>query len=421
MRSSVLKSIILASAIIIASLVAVQLVWLNKQFNFEQKTFSNNVIKSIREVYIDVALTEDKQTKLGENIQRINDNNFIFRVDFAVNKDTLIYNIVKELENFDLFTDCKVAYYSVKQKSYVYEVYIPAAASLHPSSSGIDLQIIDKDFSYIHLFFPHRSTYILQGLWLWISLSCLLILALLGLSISIFYLYKQKFLNEIQKDFINNVTHEFQTPITTLQLGLEVLSNPNIISQPEKIAKYTAVMRTQTDYLKHHLENLMLVIRADARILRFKKEKVIINNLVKDAVHQLSMVASQKNATFEFHLEGHDTPIQADRNNMFLVIVNLLSNAIKYSKLPHIILTTTVEGGNYVLRVQDNGIGIEAKYMKNLFRKFYRVPSGDKHDTKGLGLGLYFVKKIIEMHNGSVEVKSEVNKGSEFKLIIPIT
>jgi two-component system phosphate regulon sensor histidine kinase PhoR len=420
MRSSVLKSLILASSIIIASLVAVQLIWLNKQYNFEQKTFSNNVIKSIREVYIDVPLTEDKQTKLGENIERVDENNFIFRVDLPVNKDTLINSLISELENFDVFTDCRVAYYSKTKKAYLYEVYVPAAASQHATNSGIDLENINRDFSYIHLFFPHRSRYILQGMRLWISLSILLILALLALSICIFYLYRQKFLNEIQKDFINNVTHEFQTPLTTLQLGLEVLSKPSIINQPEKLAKYTSVMITQTDYLKHHLENLMLVMRADAHILRFTKEDVVINYLVKDAVNQLSMLANQKNTNFEFKLEPANTSIKADRNNMFLVIVNLVSNAIKYSPKPNIIISTSIEGNNYVFSIKDNGIGIESKYRKNLFRKFYRVPNGDLHDTKGLGLGLYFVKKIVEMHNGNVEVKSELNKGSEFKLILPI-
>ena len=129
---------------------------------------------------------------------------------------------------------------------------------------------------------------------------------------------------------------------------------------------------------------------------------------------------NQKNTIFEFQLDQLDTPIFADRNNIFLVIVNLVSNAIKYSKEPHIIITTFAEGGNYIISIKDNGIGIEPKFRKNLFRKFYRVPSGNLHDTKGLGLGLYFVKKIIEMHNGEIEVKSELNKGSEFKLILPI-
>ncbi len=420
MRSSVLKGIILASSIIIATLFVVQMIWLMKQYNFEQKTFTNNIVKSIREVYIDILLTEDKKTRLGENIERIDDNNFIFRVDLPINKDSLINSLVSELENFNVFTDCKVAFFDCKKKVYLYEVYIPTAASIHPTRSDIDFQILERSFSYIHLFFPHRSRYILQGMWLWISLSLLLLLALMALSISMFYLYKQKFLNEIQNDFINNVTHEFQTPLTTLQLGLDALGNPSNYNNPDKTTKYISVMRTQTDYLRHHLENLMLVIQADAHILNFKKEKVIINNLIRDSANQLSMVANQKNTIFEFQLDQLDTPIFADRNNIFLVIVNLVSNAIKYSKEPHIIITTFAEGGNYIISIKDNGIGIEPKFRKNLFRKFYRVPSGNLHDTKGLGLGLYFVKKIIEMHNGEIEVKSELNKGSEFKLILPI-
>jgi two-component system phosphate regulon sensor histidine kinase PhoR len=420
MRSSALRLTVLISSIVISVLIVVQIIWLNKLYSFEQKNFTNRVVKIINDLYLKLPLIRNEPARFAENIERPDPDNYIFRIDSIPSKDSLIDAMMEGYLEYEVFTDSKLAVYDISKGGYLYEEYLPAAASHHPFNSGIDMKAINRNFSYIHIFFPHRSGYILKSLWLWISLSLLLIIVLLALGVSIFYLYKQKFLNEIQKDFINNVTHEFQTPLTTLQLGLDVLNSPGAAQQPEKVQKYAGIMRSQTEYLRHHLENLMLVIRADADVLVMNKTRLNINSLVQETIHQLGFLAEEKRAVIKFIPEPTNRETEADKNNLILVLVNLITNAIKYSDAPEISITTLTDGDWYVIAVKDNGIGIDEHHKKKLFQKFYRVPNDNVHDTKGLGLGLYFVKKVIDMHNGRIQVNSVKGKGTEFRILLPL-
>lgn len=420
MRSATFKWIILIATILIGLLVSVQLFWLNKLYNYEQKEFNNSVIKSIRGVYEDLELSDSSGPELQQLIGQPNISTFLFKIDSIPPKDTLVNTILNNLEDFGVFADCKLALYNRGRQAYDYEVYIPAAASRHPDNSGIDLPLYENDHSYVQLFFPHRSQYIISSMSWWIISSVFLLLILIALGFSIFQLYKQKFLNEVQNDFIRNVTHEFQTPLTTLMVGLDAIARPSIIDYPEKLEKYTRLMQGQTAYLKQHIENLMKVLKAESNGLVLEKETIAPNELIRQAVSQLNVTIEEKNAKLELLLEPKNTTIEADKSSLYVAILNLISNAIKYSKDPMIIIETKVLNGLYQVSVKDNGIGIEEQYQKKLFKKFYRVPTGDIHNVKGLGLGLYFVKKVIDENKGTIHVKSITGIGSEFVIQLPI-
>jgi two-component system, OmpR family, phosphate regulon sensor histidine kinase PhoR len=419
MRSVTFKWIILISTILIGLLVSAQLFWLNKIYNYEQKEFTTSVLKSIKGVYEDLELSDSSGPELQKLIEQPNFNTFLFKIDSIPPKDTLLNTILNNLEDFGVFTDCKVALYDDNLHDYAYEVYIPTAASKHPDNSGIDLPLYKNDYAYIQLYFPHRSQYILSSMSWWIMSSILLLLILIALGFSMFHLYRQKFLNEVQHDFIRNVTHEFQTPLTTLMVGLDAISRPSIIDYPGKLEKYTRLMQGQTAYLKQHIENLMKVLKAEADGLVLEREDIIPNELIKKAVTQLNVAIEEKNAKVELLLEQKNTTIAADKSGLYVAILNLVSNAVKYSKDPMIIIETKIINGMYHISVKDNGIGIEEQYQKKLFRKFYRVPTGDIHNVKGLGLGLYFVKKVIDENKGTIHLKSITGIGSEFVIELP--
>ncbi len=241
----------------------------------------------------------------------------------------------------------------------------------------------------------------------------------MSLGISNFKLNRQKFLNEIQNDFIRNVTHEFQTPITTLLVGLNILSKPNIISQPEKLKKYTGLMEAQTLYLKQHMENLSRVMHAESRGTSVAREIVDPNELVNEALGQLYQMIEETNTTITFEEDKNNATIIAEKGSLLVAIINLITNAIKYSSDPLVNIKNTSSENWYQVSVKDNGIGISPKMQKQLFKKFYRVPTGDVQNVRGLGLGLYFVKKAITAIHGTVTVISEENEGSEFILKIP--
>lgn len=419
MRSATLKWIILLSTILIGLLVSVQLFWLNKIYNYDQKEFTTSILKSIQGVYEDLELSDSSGPELQKLIEQPNINTFLFKIDSAPPRDTLVHTILNNLEDFGVFTDCKLALYDNKRHQYEYEVYLPAAASGHPVNSGLALQPYKKDYAYVQLYFPHRSRYILSSMTWWIASSILLLLILIALGFSIFHLYRQKFLNEIQNDFIRNVTHEFQTPLTTLMVGLDAIAKPTIVDFPEKLEKYTKLMQGQTAYLKQHIENLMKVLKADTKGLMLERESIAPNELIKQAITQLHVNIEEKKANVQLVLEQNNTKIEVDKSGLFVAILNLVSNAIKYSTNPIIVIKTAIINGRYQISVKDNGIGIEEQYLNKLFKKFYRVPTGDIHDVKGLGLGLYFVKKVIDENKGSIHVKSIAGIGSEFVIELP--
>lgn len=420
MRSATLRWIILITTLAIGLLVSAQLFWLNKIYNYEQKEFSTSVVKSIQGVYEDLELTNPNTTHLQKLIEQPDANTFLFKIDSIPAQKMLLDNLLDNLEDFQVFADCKAALYDPGSGKYLYEKYLPSADTKHPENSGIALRPYKKKFAYVELYFPHRNQYILNSMIWWIVSGILLLLVLVALSLSIFYLYRQKFLNEIQNDFIQNVTHEFQTPLTALIVGLDAIAKPAIDKPSEKFEIYIKLMQAQTVYLKHHIENLMKVLKAEASGLVMDKGEVAPNELIKKALIQLYPVIEEKKAIIELLSEDTNASIRADDNSLYVAILNLISNALKYAKDPLVKIETKLISNRYFISIKDNGVGIDDKSKRKLFRKFYRVPSGDVHNVKGLGLGLYFVKKVIDGHKGTITVKSTAGKGAEFIIELPV-
>jgi len=411
--------------VLVGIILVVQLYWINKVYFYEQNEFNTNVVKSIRGVCEDMHIDDNPGTQLQKLIEKPNPNTFLIRVDTLPQRDSLINFFYTEFEDFNVFTDCKIAAYSDTAGHYLFQAYLPSAASTqdqvtsHPQYTAIDLPVLQKGYSYIHLYFPHRKQYIIHQLNFWIVTSVLLLLVLIGFAASMFYFYKQKFLNEVQKDFVNNFTHEFKTPLAVMKLAAGVLSSPPITEQPERLKKYSAIIAQQTEHLQTQVERLLKTARTDQHELMLEKEEFVPNNIIKDVLKDMDPLVRQTNTRIEFIAEEDNKTITADESNIAMVIVNLVENSIKYSKEPHVIITTEAENGLYSISVKDNGIGIEKKYIRQLFKKFFRVPTGNIHNVKGFGLGLNFVKKVIDAHKGKIIVNSIPGIGTEFKIILP--
>ncbi len=405
--------------VVIVLLVAGQLFWLNKIYIYQQKEFNISVVKSIKGMYEDLDLMDSSGQHLRNLIEQPDEKSFLFKTDSIPPSDDLVKDAAHNLEDFGVFTLCQLSVYNSDSIKYVQSHLLPSAAN-EPVVNHIDeLPVFNKNYNYILLSFPHRDKYIFTEMRWWIFSSSLVILALVSLGISNFKLNRQKFLNEIQNDFIRNVTHEFQTPITTLLVGLNILSKPTIISQPEKIKKYTGLMEAQTLYLKQHMENLSRVMNAESRGTSVAREIVDPNELVNEAVAQLYQLIEETNTTITFEEDKNNATIIAEKGSLLVAILNLITNAIKYSSDPLVMIKNSSTENWYQVSVKDNGIGISPKMQKQLFKKFYRVPTGDVQNVRGLGLGLYFVKKTVTAHHGTVTVNSVENDGSEFILKIP--
>lgn len=424
MRSSTLKWIVLSATLLAAAVVTVQLYWLKKVYSFEQRQFNVAVVKSIRAVFEDLKMNDAPGLNVTDLIDAPADNYFSFVADTIPAKDSLVFYIQHEFAEFGVLTDCKLGAYSAADKKYIYEEFISAPASryaaIRPPAQELPVYSKSKDNDHILLYFPHRQEYILEQMDFWIVSTVVLFLSLIGLAASLFYFYRQKFLAETQKDFVNNFTHEFKTPLAVMKIASDVLSQESIARQPDRLERYAAIIRNQTEHLQGQVERLLRMASIETKDLPIRMEEVDPESLIEQALGKVQPLIEQKKALIEVKVEGGAGRVHADKAHLELAVVNLLENALKYSANPHIVVETGHLEDDFFISVKDNGIGIEKQYLKNIFKKFYRVPTGDIHDVKGFGLGLNFVKRIIDAHKGRIKVNSLPGIGTEFRLFIPL-
>ncbi|MBK7432633.1 MAG: HAMP domain-containing histidine kinase [Chitinophagaceae bacterium] len=418
-RSRTLRFVIFTSTVLITVIIAIQLFWLQKVYLYEDKQFNINVSKSIRGLYDDMELVSD----VSDNVQKVIENPkpdlYLLRIDCSPNLDSLWLNLKAEFTDFDVYTDCKAGIYSMEKNVFTEEKYIDLPDSYSEQNKDFPLPLLKRDYSYILLFFPHRSQYIIKQMLFWIASSGLLLLVLIGLGASIFFFYRQKFLNETQKDFVNNFTHEFKTPLAVIRIAADVLQQPHITDKPERMKSYAGIIGEQTNHLQAQVERLLEIAYTDRSSLPLEKDMTDVNDLVRQAINDLSPLIDQKNVSITTDFSPAGQRINADRSYLLLAIINLLENAIKYSTNPVIQISTVDHGSDLHIAVKDNGIGIAKLHQKKIFDRFYRIPEGELHTAKGFGLGLNFVKKVIDAHNGKIEVDSEPGMGSTFTIKIP--
>lgn len=418
-RSSTLRLGIFISTVIIAVILVFQLIWLKRVYNFEQKEFDHSVVKAIRGLYEDMDVKSYSSTSLSELIENPEQHLYLANIDWPANSDTLAGYLQFELEDFDVFTDCHFGVYDQARGKYIYTTILTAAGT--KEKKKLNLPVIPRQHNYIALYFPNRGNYILSQMNFWIITSAVLLIVLVLLSASLYYFYKQKFLNEIQKDFIHSFTHEFKTPVSVIGLAAEVLKDREIIHKPEKLLTYSNIVKYQANYLHSQIERLLQFAYTESHHLHLKREPVNMHLLIKEAVTNLEPLILQKKAKLTYQLNASNPILTCDPGYLSIVIINLLDNAIKYAKQPEIVIITECRGQSFIFSVKDNGIGIETKHIKNLFKKFYRVRQDEEYLAKGFGIGLTFVQTIIAAHKGKIGIESIPGTGTTFSIQLPVT
>ncbi|MFN8253406.1 MAG: HAMP domain-containing sensor histidine kinase [Ferruginibacter sp.] len=418
-RSKTLRLVILVSTVLIAIIVAIQLFWLQKVYRYEEKQFNINVSKSIRSLYKDMQLVNDVSDIAQKEINNPKPDLYLLKIDCTPFTDSLWLNLKEEFTDFDVYTDCLAGIYDHEKDSFTVTKYIDLADSYDSTSSKAALPAMKRDYSYLSLYFPHRGEYILKQMYFWIFSGMLLFLVLTAFGASIFYLYRQKFLNETQKDFVNNFTHEFKTPLAVIKIASEVLQQPDITQKPERLKNYAGIIGEQTTHLQGQIQRLLEIAYTDRAALQLEKTDFNITDVINEAINSLQPLIEQNSATVETSFEPGSHIIHADKYYLLLTLINLVENAVKYAARPVIKITTHTEGHDCCIAITDNGIGIGEEYHKKIFDRFFRVTKGELHTVKGFGLGLSFVKKVVEAHGGKIEVKSEQGKGSTFTVRIP--
>jgi two-component system phosphate regulon sensor histidine kinase PhoR len=274
---------------------------------------------------------------------------------------------------------------------------------------------------YLIVQFPDEQNYLLRTMWLTLSISAIIILSLV---IAFFYtintIRKQKKYTDIKNDFISNMTHEFKTPISTIALAGEMLSDTTVNKTPEKLERFTKMIRDENKRLGVLVESILQTAVLDKGDFKLQRTEFDIHEVIQSAIEKIHLQVDQKNGNLIADLSAKQPIIYADKVHITNIIFNLLDNALKYSKVvPNIAISTENISQGILLLVKDDGIGISKENTKKVFDQFYRVSTGNIHNIKGFGLGLSYVKAIVIKHGGQISVESELNKGSIFKIFFP--
>ena len=276
--------------------------------------------------------------------------------------------------------------------------------------------------NFLLLTFPGENMHFLRSIFLLLSGSIvftLIILVTFGITISV--ILKQKRVSEIKSDFINNMTHEFKTPIATISLAVDSINNPKVISLPEKIKYFTNIIRDENRRMNTQVENVLQMSLIDKKDFNFNISEVDVHEIIRRAVKNIRLQVEKRQGKIEVSLNAEQAVITSDEIHLYNIINNLLDNAIKYSnEKPQIIVSTENTNIGIRISVQDNGVGISKEAQEKIFDKFFRVSTGNIHNVKGFGLGLSYVKAIVLAFKGDFSLESEPGRGSVFHLFLPL-
>ncbi|MDZ7716367.1 MAG: HAMP domain-containing sensor histidine kinase [Balneolaceae bacterium] len=417
------KKIYLVSALTIAALagiVIIQCYWVNSSFENEQKQFDNRI--------------KELSIQLGQAI--VNDSSFQKSVISFLNNTPSKPNALPLKKKLEHKVD---SLFNSKFNDLSYEFGLVSIDSTHnlkgevlfSSTESYKQSILKSNYNtcacifdgtgQINFYFPNRDYYIASQLIGLLLLSFLLILIVVGcLTYTILTIRRQKKLSEMKNDFINNMTHEFKTPIFSISLASKTLRNSEEIQKSQKLKKYLNLISDENDRLKSQVDKVLQMALLGSQDADLEKEQVDLHKLIKKAASNFDLQLSERGGAINLHLNAEKHIVYADKTHVSNIINNLLDNAMKYTKEePEITISTTDKNGGISFSINDNGIGMDAETKKHLFDKFYRAQTGNIHEQKGFGLGLSYVKNIVEAHEGWIKLKSKLNKGSTFTIFLP--
>lgn len=419
MKTSTLRIVVILAALSIVGITITQVYWVRKAFRLQQGDFDrqvNTALVSVAQQFFKMAETP---SPANNPVVQISDNYYAVMLNSDINPNLLEFLLQTEFEKRNIKADFEYGIYNCMQECMIYGNSVSAGSK----KKDIDLTTLpklDNASYYFGVRFPDRESQIVNKMGIWTFSSVVLLVVIIFFTYSLFVIFRQKRLSEIQKDFINNMTHEFKTPLSTIALSAEVLKQQAEHPQPARLLSYTNIIEQETNRMKQHLERLLQIARLDRADLQLKKEKIDLHALIRETVESMQPILDERKASIVFQFNSQESIVMGDKYHLTNVIFNMIDNALKYTiAQPEITITTARKGKGVQVHIQDNGIGIAPEHHRKVFQKFYRVPTGNVHNVKGFGLGLSYVKQVVEAHVGSVLLSSEPQKGSLFTVYLP--
>jgi two-component system, OmpR family, phosphate regulon sensor histidine kinase PhoR len=437
--------VILIGIFCLISILIIQVNWIKKSIQIQQtnieihekkdslfiKQFTERVHIALTNVLEEITTYQKEPIQTYGAVKQVQTNYYTVDINEELQPYYLESLLKKAFYEEQIFQNFQYSIYDCFSDSIIYGRAIKYSKDSLYSYSVLN-QNIDKtplkwkkDGHYFTVYFPNISERTLlknsekYTPWLFVIPITIIVILFFGYSLTI--INKQKRLDEIKNDFINNMTHELKTPISTISLSSEMLLKSDLTKDPDKLKRYAGIIYKENKRLEDQVNSVLNVAKLEKEKLVLNYSSFDIHELIEEAKDTFDYNQLEQSGNIELNLEASEHKIKADVVHITNVIYNLLDNAIKYSENnPRIKITTYNKGYYIVLVFKDQGIGISSENLKNIFDKFYRVPTGNLHNVKGFGLGLYYVKLIIEEHKGTIDVESTLNRGTTFTIKLPL-
>ena len=429
MKSRSIRFVVLFGSLVVVGLLAIQIYWVKNALDLKNREFNSNVQMALMKVVNQVTNFGGDTTQIVEPIKQLPDNMYVVTINEKITPTILETLLKRQFEMHHLDMDFEYGIYDCNTNNVVYGNYvnfdeIKAAFqqnSMPKKQMNATFPKLLKDEYYFLVRFPTKKTFMVEQMGFWLFSTLVLILVILFFTYAVFVILKQRRLSDVQTDFINNMTHEFKTPLSTISISTDVLLQPNIVNNPERLLSYATIIQDEANRLKNQVERVLQMAKLNKQKIKINTEPYDIHLLIKDAVEKLKLLIYTKGGKINLELHAAESIVNLDKLHMQNIIYNLLDNAIKYcDEDPVITISTQNVKKGIEIAVADNGIGIPVESQPMIFDKFYRVPTGNVHDVKGFGLGLNYVKIMTEAHKGTVRLKSEVGKGTTIFITLPI-
>lgn len=408
------------AVISIAGITVTQIYWVRKAFDLRENQFNRDVQTALSNVADKIFEINRTPAPATSAVTQVSTNYFTVTTNGPVNPSLLEFLIKTEFEKRHIVADYEYGIYSCADQCMTGGNYVsPDNGNTKVSLSA--LPTWKEDGYYFGVRFPLIEANLVGQMGIWSFSSAVLLIVILFFSYTLFVMLRQRKLSEIQKDFINNMTHEFRTPLSTIAISSEVLKDPNIVTTPDRLLSYASIIETETQRLRKQVERVLQMADLRTQDQSLKKERLDLHELIRQAVTNQNTILASRGGVVELQLNAQASALHGDALHLGNIFFNLLDNAIKYCKdKPSIIVRSVNRNKMIVIEVEDNGIGIAADHLKKIFHQFYRVPTGNRHDVKGFGIGLHYVKMMVEAHGGKVTAQSTVGHGTTFTVLLPV-
>lgn len=417
MKNRTISVIIIAGVFSILFVSIVQFIWADNLVRIEQKQLNHKVKIALTNAGYKLRLIHHSSIDKIHLVKQISDESFIVEIQDIVNPSQIDSLLQEEFEDLEVNRDYKIAIYDCFTDSVLYSHSGSNMEELVAAKEyGVNWDINSYNFGVIfskeNVFVTYRKIWIA-------SVSVVVVLSFLFIYMVILII-RQKKIGDMKTDFINNMTHELKTPISTVSLASKVINDPNIINQPERLSRYASIIEEENLRLKKQVERVLQISFFEKQNIQLNIDNSNIKALIKTSIKPFQILLEEKNGTI--NLTGDSFTAQIDENYFSNVISNLVDNAIKYSgdSAPDIDISIERAAKNFTLTISDQGIGMQKEELKNIFAKFYRVPTGNVHNVKGFGIGLSYVQLMVKKHGGTIDVKSEIGVKTTFMICLPL-